>query len=150
MWRQSKPRHVLSLLLVLLAVAAITSSEHQTLIRTARSVSYFPEGSTMGLFLALSIPLDDPDYSISLSYFFEATYNLPDNSSILLHGGQKNSENRRRRSIDRTTVYDVIQNKFISAGLPGHECLLRSICEAAEHPLHHNGVLGDLLHVIFT
>lgn len=40
---------------------------------------------------------------------------------------------------------------FISAGYNGHDCLLRAICEAAEIPLGlHNGVLGDLMHIIFT
>lgn len=40
---------------------------------------------------------------------------------------------------------------FISAGYNGHDCLLRAICEAAEIPLGlHNGVLGDLMHIILT
>ncbi|XP_076283722.1 uncharacterized protein LOC143210604 isoform X1 [Lasioglossum baleicum] len=45
-----------------------------------------------------------------------------------------------------------------SYGLPGHreqvyqghECLLRAICETSEHTLRHNGLIGDILHVIFT
>lgn len=40
---------------------------------------------------------------------------------------------------------------FYSAGYNGHDCLLRAICEAAEIPLGlHNGVLGDIMHIILT
>ena len=37
-----------------------------------------------------------------------------------------------------------------SYGYQGHECLLRAICETSEHYLRHNGLIGDILHVIFT
>lgn len=38
-----------------------------------------------------------------------------------------------------------------SAGYNGHDCLLRAICEAAIIPLGmHNGVLGDIMHIILT
>lgn len=50
---------------------------------------------------------------------------------------------------------ELICNEIIhflcSAGYNGHDCLLRAICEAAEIPLGlHNGVLGDIIHVLFT
>ena len=35
-------------------------------------------------------------------------------------------------------------------GLMGRSCLLRSICEIAEIPVYYNGLIGELLHVIFT
>lgn len=39
----------------------------------------------------------------------------------------------------------------ISMGLNGRACLLKAICEAAEHPLGiYNGVLGDIFHIILT
>lgn len=37
------------------------------------------------------------------------------------------------------------------SGFNGRECLLRLICEAADTPLGiHNGVFGDVLHIILT
>ncbi|XP_049286008.1 uncharacterized protein LOC125765150 [Anopheles funestus] len=30
------------------------------------------------------------------------------------------------------------------------DCLLRTVCEVADTPLHHNGLVGELLDVIFT
>lgn len=36
-------------------------------------------------------------------------------------------------------------------GYPGRQCLLRSICETKRRDVHiHNGLLGDLLRIIFT
>lgn len=36
------------------------------------------------------------------------------------------------------------------AGFNGEECLFKAICEAAEHPFgDYNGVLGDIVHIIF-
>ncbi|XP_043288624.1 uncharacterized protein [Venturia canescens] len=108
----------------------------------------FPEASTMGLFFALAVPLEAPRNSVSLSYFFEATYNLPQNSTDFEPHVQRSE--RKRRGIQRKTIYHSIQRKFERSGLRGRECLLRVICETSESPLHHNGVLGDIISVIFT
>lgn len=37
------------------------------------------------------------------------------------------------------------------AGFNGEECVLKAICETADQPFaEHNGVLGDIMHIIFT
>lgn len=37
------------------------------------------------------------------------------------------------------------------AGFNGEECLLKAICETAAEPFaEHNGVLGDIMHIVFT
>lgn len=64
------------------------------------------------LFLALAIPLEDPYKSVSIAQFFEATYNLPTNASeehLWLDAGD---DNRKRRSLDRATLYPVVESKF--------------------------------------
>ncbi|XP_020288844.1 uncharacterized protein LOC109857175 [Pseudomyrmex gracilis] len=113
--------------------------------RPIRSLT-FPESSTMGIFVALAVPLEDPLNSVSLSYFFEASYNLPPNVTYFEPWARK----RRKRNIDRTTIYQVLESKFESYGHPGRRCLLRAICETSEFPLRHNGMIGDIVHVIFT
>ncbi|KAG6801303.1 hypothetical protein HZU73_03424 [Apis mellifera caucasica] len=121
----------------------------ETLHRPIRSLT-FPEESTLGIFVALAIPLEDPYKSISIADFFEATYDLPTNVTdeyLWLSDGRR----RKRRSLDRVTLYRVIESKFDNYGYQGHECLLRAICETSEHSLlRHNGLIGDILHVIFT
>ena len=32
----------------------------------------------------------------------------------------------------------------------GRACMLRSICEAATWPVQHDGLVGELLHVLLT
>lgn len=64
------------------------------------------------LFVALAIPLEDPYKSISIADFFEATYNLPTNASdekLWLY----TEEQRRKRSLDRATLYQAVENKFV-------------------------------------
>ncbi|XP_033207458.1 uncharacterized protein LOC117167018 [Belonocnema kinseyi] len=112
--------------------------------RQIRSIG-FPEGSGMGIFFAIAIPIDIPDKSISVSNYFEANYGLP---------GDKNSsyfeEYYQKRSIDRRFAYNILENKLKSAGYPARTCLLRTICEAAEIPLIENGLIGDILQILFT
>ncbi|XP_015439508.1 PREDICTED: uncharacterized protein LOC107194403 [Dufourea novaeangliae] len=110
----------------------------------------FPETSATGLFIALAVPLEDPYKSISMAMFFEGTYGLPTNASDDFLFAEINAARRTRRSLDRAIVYEVLEKKFISYGYQGHECLLRAICETSEHRLTHNGLIGDILHVIFT
>ncbi|XP_051156459.1 uncharacterized protein LOC127278687 [Leptopilina boulardi] len=112
--------------------------------RQIRSIG-FPEGSGMGIFFAVAIPIDIPDKSISVSFYFEANYALP---------GDKNSsyydEYYQKRNIDRSLAYNIVKRKFESVGFPGKACLLRTICEVAEKPINENGLIGDILHILFT
>ncbi|XP_066585088.1 uncharacterized protein [Prorops nasuta] len=144
-------KYFASALIIVGANSQKANSEFAKIIhRSIRGLS-FPEFSTMGLFLALSVPLEEPRQSISLSYFFEATYDLPPNSTYFEPWTEVVQRKiSRKRSIDRTTVYNLLENKFESTGNSGRACLLRAICEASESPLKHNGLIGDILHVIFT
>ncbi|XP_011166500.2 uncharacterized protein LOC105200564 [Solenopsis invicta] len=118
----------------------------EILHRPIRSLT-FPEHSNMGIFVALAVPLEDPLNSISLSYFFEANYVLPPNITYLEPWRRIE---RRKRNIERATIYRVLESKFESSGYSGRECLLRAICETSAFPLQHNGLIGDIMHVIFT
>ncbi|XP_015609914.1 uncharacterized protein LOC107274866 [Cephus cinctus] len=143
---------ILALLNAILIFQYVETAENseiaKILHRPIRALS-FPDNSNMGLFLALSIPLIDPLYSVSLSYYFEANYRLPPNSTYF-EPYYSPYASRKKRSIDRTTIYQALENKYESSGFPGRECLLRSICETAESPVRHNGILGDIMHVLFT
>ncbi|XP_076656811.1 uncharacterized protein LOC143361359 [Halictus rubicundus] len=130
-----------------------TNSELAEVLRRPIRALTFPEDSQSGLFVALAVPLGDPFKSISLANFFEASYRLPTNATDELLWTETELARKRRRarsSLDRATVYRVVENKFTSYGYQGHECLLRAICETSEHTLRHNGLIGDILHVIFT
>lgn len=47
--------------------------------------------------------------------------------------------------------YNRCQYYFFRSGFDGHFCLLKAICETAQHDYgYRNGVLGDLIHLLFT
>lgn len=73
----------------------------------------FKSDRSFQLFFALAVPLEDPYKSISLANFFEATYTLPTNASDELPWTEIERARRRRRGLDRATVYQAVANKFI-------------------------------------
>ncbi|XP_012151391.1 uncharacterized protein LOC105663919 [Megachile rotundata] len=116
----------------------------QGVARHLRSVS-FPDGSGMGIFMAIGLPLDIPNKSIQVSFYFEANYGLPDwNSSYYL------DDHFAKRSLNRRLAYEVIVNKLESLGFSGEGCLQKMICEVANNPLTNNGVIGDVLQILLT
>ncbi|KAH8410951.1 hypothetical protein KR222_000827, partial [Zaprionus bogoriensis] len=57
----------------------------------------------------------------------------------------------RRALLTRTNIYHIFMDKFQRSGFPGESCLLRLICEASAAELSEvNGVLGSLMHVLFS
>ncbi|OXU22222.1 hypothetical protein TSAR_011365 [Trichomalopsis sarcophagae] len=116
----------------------------------------FPNSSNMGIFFAISIPIDIPDKSVALSWYFEANYGLLSiNDSVVSlpffrHQRSEPSCCSRRRSIDRQMLYDLLQSRLESNGYPGRACLLRTICESARFPFGLSGLVGDITRIIFT
>ncbi|XP_034935147.1 uncharacterized protein [Chelonus insularis] len=117
-----------------------------TIERHIRSIT-FPNGSGMGIFFAVGIPLDLPGKSVSMAYYFEANYQLPDKNSTYFN---EYNEYFQKKSFSRTVAYKIIENKLERAGYSGRKCLLRTICEAASTPITGNGLIGDIIHILFT
>ncbi|XP_022901217.1 uncharacterized protein [Onthophagus taurus] len=137
---------------------------------------HFPPGSSMGLFLALAIPLDIPNKSVYVAYNFEANYLLPYNVTQDVYppiiernsvrSGDKDEKKEAKdnnviettktkkkmfKGVDRKLIYDAMESKLESHGYKGRPCLLRLICETALHSITEtNGVLGNIFHVVFT
>ncbi|KOC61376.1 hypothetical protein WH47_06053 [Habropoda laboriosa] len=99
------------------------------------------------IFFALGVPIDIPDKSVLFSMYFEANYGLPGewNSSYYL-----DEPYLKKRSLDRRLAYDILTNKLESFGYSGKSCLLKIICEIANYPVTNNGVLGEVLQILFT
>ncbi|XP_055605719.1 uncharacterized protein LOC129753897 [Uranotaenia lowii] len=63
------------------------------------------------------------------------------------------NESARASSTDgsRWSFYKMLEAIGDQKGYNGRSCLLRTICEAAEARFSHsNGILGELLHILFT
>ncbi|KAJ8718637.1 hypothetical protein PYW08_002874 [Mythimna loreyi] len=113
----------------------------------------FPPTSLYGTFLAIAVPIDIPNKNVFVSYNFESNYSTLNNITEIdeaLFPNLPVVTSRQSRSITRELTYTVLENRFQEYGMKGRECMLRNICEAAETPLHHNGILGHILHIIFT
>lgn len=52
----------------------------------------------------------------------------------------------------KSKLFGGIMFFFVSNrdGINGRDCMLRTICEVADMPLSHNGLVGELLQVFFT
>uniref|UniRef100_A0A182VXL8 Uncharacterized protein n=1 Tax=Anopheles minimus TaxID=112268 RepID=A0A182VXL8_9DIPT len=144
------------------------TSEHG---RSKRTLVY-TFNSCSGVLIALSIPLLITGRNIFMSYNFEANYNMPTDSTDFTQGILKKGDNEqihaaearktrdtsrmlastpKRSSMSRKKFYRTIELNLQRYGFAGKRCILRMICDLAETPLHHeNGVLGDVLQLIFT
>ncbi|XP_031763113.2 uncharacterized protein LOC113510741 [Galleria mellonella] len=113
----------------------------------------FPPTSLYGTFIAIAVPVDIPDKNVFVSYNFESNYSVLTNITQIdevIYPNLPVISSRQSRSITRELAYMVLENRFKEYGMNGKECMLRNICEAAETPLHHNGLLGHIMHIIFT
>ncbi|EDO63475.2 AGAP004006-PA [Anopheles gambiae str. PEST] len=135
----------------------------------------FTSDSATGILFALSVPLLIPDRNIFLAYNFEANYGMPGKASDFTQGVLKKVDNDQihpeegeaaedKRSIRTTAaattatagftrkkVYRMIELNLNRHGYDGKKCILRMICELAKHPVRDgNGIVGDLLQLVFT
>ncbi|KAH8410974.1 hypothetical protein KR222_004299, partial [Zaprionus bogoriensis] len=67
---------------------------------------------------------------------------------------KKSARERQKREMPlmtRTTFYSMLSDKLQRSGYPGEACVLRFICETNASSLsENNGVLGNIVHIIFT
>ncbi|XP_015182760.1 PREDICTED: uncharacterized protein LOC107069729 [Polistes dominula] len=115
--------------------------------RHIRSIG-FPEGSGMGIFFALGVPLDIPNKSILFSYYFEANYGLPGDWNSSYYTEVEHL--KKKRNLDRRLAYDIISKQLESNGYSRQDCLLKTICEVAKYSLNGNGLLGDIIRILFA
>lgn len=50
----------------------------------------------------------------------------------------------------RELFYGAIEMFLDSKGKPGRQCLLKSICDAAEHSIVQGGIFEEIVHLILT
>ncbi|XP_031628577.1 uncharacterized protein LOC116344249 isoform X2 [Contarinia nasturtii] len=85
--------------------------------------------------------------------YVKQTLGKNENSKQKNKNTKKGRINRKILStlLSRKKLYKILEHKMDLAGFNGEECLLKTICETAEQSLaEHNGVLGDIVHIIFT
>uniref|UniRef100_A0A182IXW2 Uncharacterized protein n=1 Tax=Anopheles atroparvus TaxID=41427 RepID=A0A182IXW2_ANOAO len=62
----------------------------------------------------------------------------------------KNRANSEYTDTSRKQLYALVEKLLNGWNRNGRSCLLRTICEVAETPLSHNGLVGELFELVFT
>ncbi|XP_039285455.1 uncharacterized protein LOC111048303 [Nilaparvata lugens] len=112
--------------------------------RHRRQLTY-PYGSAIGMYLAFVVPVDLQEQDILFSYNFEANYNLPTTLEQYAFQSLKSL-----RSISRQMAFAYLESYLDRQQINGKQCILKMICEISQTELRHNGLLGNLIHVLFT
>lgn len=97
--------------------------------------------------------------TLNLGYNFQAQYiPLPTVSFLWTRFDRSLEQRKQQFEQDGSYVNDGTRNYVYKAyemlmdrrGLNGKQCLLRSICEAAQAPIEHVGVFDEILHLFLT
>ncbi|XP_072394900.1 uncharacterized protein [Diabrotica undecimpunctata] len=138
------------MLILIIAFLSITvTGEH----RLFKRYLLFPRYTQLQVSTGLSVPLVLPRRSINLSLVAQVNYAPPWN---LTNFTPQTIAARKKNSffyLGRRSVYKYIMKFLKSFGLEGEQCLLRSICEIHETPLHikdDETLLEKLVHFVFT
>ncbi|XP_045117776.1 uncharacterized protein LOC123508266 isoform X1 [Portunus trituberculatus] len=101
--------------------------------------------------LQLSIPLGDTEIE---AYEFAFTVLFSFRIQIQLYEVFNPTRRRRkkRRSIqqDQRELLGQIEESMVAAGMDGHACVLRFICEMQANKFSHSSIFGEVLNLIFT
>lgn len=97
--------------------------------------------------------------TLNLAYNYQAQYVPIPNTTFLWTKFARDLRSEKRmydeqgvyfRDITRELVYGAMELFVDIKGKPGRQCLLKSICDAAEHPIVRGGVFEEIVHLILT
>ncbi|XP_050089165.1 uncharacterized protein LOC126573239 [Anopheles aquasalis] len=144
----------------LLASVPLVSTANDTsavLGRSRRFISYPINGGLAKVVLGFLAPVrfhHPLPRSLNCGVNVQANYAIP--SNIIFPHPESVFQNRQYTdgtAGNRKQLYGVIEKMLrvsLGAGPRARQCLLRTVCEVADTPLKHNGLIGELLDVVFT
>jgi hypothetical protein len=103
------------------------------------------------LTVGVSLPMSAPNRTLALSFGIQMVYSMPTNATQW----HTAAEIMGKRDVSNRALLDryVPLERFLGDhGFVGRMCLLRSICEAAHSPFHHEelNLLEEIMHAILT
>lgn len=97
--------------------------------------------------------------TLNMAYNFQFQY-VPLPSTQFIWGKFTTDMRRRRRRFDEDGTYEMDASRLLiyrtieiflnSRGKNGRICLLKAICEVAEHPIEPIGIFDEILRLILT
>lgn len=97
--------------------------------------------------------------TLNLAYNYQAQYIPIPNTTFLWTRFARDLRSQRKlydqngiysKDLTRELVYGAMELFMEVKGKPGRECLLKSICDAAEHPIVHGSVFDEIVHLILS
>ncbi|CRL01116.1 CLUMA_CG014259, isoform A [Clunio marinus] len=144
------------------------NQSEKILSRDKRYLLYVPNGGTAKFVSGFLGPIDIPLWqNINCLRNIQYQYPLPQNWTTFSsfpgfesvgnsspsqgrHFGGEKSKVKPKPDSSRQIAYDLMETQLNKEGKNGHECMLRAICEIAETPVSHNGLVGELIQLFFT
>ncbi|KAB0791178.1 hypothetical protein PPYR_02978 [Photinus pyralis] len=135
--------------LVTCCAAFVSSTQHAL----AKRALLFQPFTILQFTYGVSAPALLPKRSINLSLCLQTNFELPNNISNFYPTVFTARENDDY-DLDRHTFYEYVTEILNGLGLNGTDCLLRSICEIGEVPMHvdpdNSSVLEEIVHYLFS
>jgi hypothetical protein len=96
------------------------------------------------------MPVSTPNRTVAIAFGIQMVYAMPTNATIW-----HTAPDIGKREISNRAILDVyipLEAFLEDHGFDGRTCLLRSICEAAHSPFHHEemNILEEIMHAILT
>lgn len=73
---------------------------------------------------------------------------FPFEVQLAFEAGQRRFRKARDTGRDRRILYRTIEHGLGQLGLDGRACVLRAVCEAAQHPINEDGLFGEVLSLL--
>uniref|UniRef100_A0A182SYG4 Uncharacterized protein n=1 Tax=Anopheles maculatus TaxID=74869 RepID=A0A182SYG4_9DIPT len=147
------------------SVAPPSEAIDERLERAKRWLNYPINGGVAKVVLGFIVPIrfHHPlprvivnTYNLQANYRIPATIIYPYPESVFQNRALDPTASRvparRLEHIDqsRRQLFALLEQSLSRWGRDGRACLLRAVCEVAETPLKHNGLIGEIIDVIFT
>ncbi|GJQ74284.1 hypothetical protein Trydic_g19181 [Trypoxylus dichotomus] len=146
-WKYGLPLLLICAVLLVKYSACYQSSLPRK-VRVERALVY-PNKTVIQYILGAGMPVDLKDETVAVGHILKASYLMPSNASAYTRPTIVTY--RKKRSFARWDIYEILSRAADLYGFGGKACLLRTICELADAPIDKSsGLLGELLHVLFT
>lgn len=97
--------------------------------------------------------------TLNMAYNYQAQYvPLPNATYIWNHWARSLVDQKRKFETNgilpmdptRELIYNFLEITLNRKGKAGHECVLKTICETAAHPIERHTVVDEVFHLIFS
>ncbi|KAJ3666046.1 hypothetical protein Zmor_001502 [Zophobas morio] len=127
------------------------NEKNPSLIRTKRTLIWEKGRSRLQIITGFGVPVDLSLETVIIAAIIKGNYVLPSNVSDLKPFGNVYYQKRKKRTLSRWDIYELLAQLWQQRGFGGKSCILRTICELSHRPVDKNyGLFDELVHTVFT